>query len=186
MRAYAQKCARVICLYVRESLLVKSVSKMSKWLWRKFCFTRALAPRRHRIEERRRANESKPFAFLCKKKNYSVEPARSKFLDKQVVLVFVFLRSSYGEVCRADRGNRHLLDWSWAAKPFGRQTELSSSDETSASSRHFFLAQKKSSKQVFSLLFFFLSSFFPSSFWRRVPRLAPSYWTILVKQILNQ
>ena len=49
-----------------------------------------------------------------------------------------------------------------------------------------FFSRKKSSKQVFALLFFFLSSFFPSSFWRRVPRLAPSYRTILVKQILNQ
>ena len=27
--------------------------------------------------------------------------------------------------CSADRRKRHLLDWSWAAKPFGRQTELS-------------------------------------------------------------
>ena len=41
--------------------------------------------------------------------------------------------------------------------------------------------------QVFALLFFlsfFILSLF--QFWRRVPRLAPSYWTILVKQILNQ
>ena len=43
-----------------------------------------------------------------------------------------------------------------------------------------------SRKESFCSPFFFLSSFFASSFWRRVPRLAPSCWTILVKQILNK
>ena len=49
-----------------------------------------------------------------------------------------------------------------------------------------FSRAKRNLKASFVLLFFFLSSFFPSSFWRRVTRLTPSYWTILVKQILNQ
>ena len=105
---------------------------------------------------------------------------------------FVVIRTSYSEVCRADRGKWHLLDSSWAAKLFARQTELSWTDvrETSVNSRHFFSRKRKPQSKFCSPIFFsfFLPWFFPSSFWRRVTRLAPtcSYWTILVKQILNQ
>ena len=56
---------------------------------------------------------------------------------------------------------------------------------TCASNRHFFSCKKKTiSKKVSVLVFFFLH--FSFSFWRRVPRLAPIYWPILVEQILNQ
>ena len=46
--------------------------------------------------------------------------------------------------------------------------------------------QKNKLKESFCSRFFSFFLHFSSCFWRRVPRLAPSYWPILVKQILNQ
>ena len=151
------------------------------------------------------------------KYDYSVEPARSKYLSivrtsctyicshtfcyflclsllvvismcfllyvlKMDWSIFVVIRMAYGKVCTADhgRGKRHLIDSSCAAELLARQTELSWPDVRKTSVSNFSRAKKPQSKfcSPFSLSFFI----FPLSFRRRVTRLAPSYWTILVKQ----
>ena len=87
---------------------------------------------------------------------------------------------------KLDCRKRLFVDSSWAAKLSARLTELSWPDATCASSRHFFSRKKKQVQRKFLFSFFSFFLHFSSSFWRRVPRLASSYWPILVKQILNQ
>ena len=104
--------------------------------------------------------------------------------------IFVVLRTSNGEVVAQTAendiystglGRRSRLGGRPSCHGLGLSPDVC---ETSPSSRHFFSRAKKAQSKF--LLSFFSFFIFPSSFWRRVPRLAPSYRTILVKQILNQ
>ena len=97
------------------------------------------------------------------------------------------IQTSYGEVCRQTAEN------DVSSIRLGRQSCLHGwrschglMSATLARAVARFSCAKKKAQRKFLFSFFLCFFIFPSSFWRRVPRLAASYWPILVKQILNQ